>query len=71
MYRPYHPFTGSQAMTPLEPAQLNIEVYPAGFVLRPGDHCRVLVVACVDIAVGGPTGRHDTNLCRCTNALDE
>jgi len=41
-----------------------------GLVLGPGDHRRMLVVACVDIVVGGPAGRHGINLCERTQARD-
>jgi predicted acyl esterase len=44
-YRPFHPFLHPKVMTPGTPVQLAIEVFPVGFVLRPGHDLLVQVYA--------------------------
>ena len=36
IYRPYHPFLNPTPITPMQPYQYQIEVWPAGHVFRPG-----------------------------------
>jgi putative CocE/NonD family hydrolase len=43
VYRPYHPFVSGSFLTPMQPYQYQIEVFPAGHVFRPG-HALVLQV---------------------------
>lgn len=44
MYRPWRPHTNPQLTTPNQPVQLDVEVWPTSFVLRPG-HRLVMTVA--------------------------
>jgi predicted acyl esterase len=36
VYRPYHPFTSPALLTPAQPYELRIEIFPLGHVFRPG-----------------------------------
>ncbi len=51
MYRPWHPHTNPQLTPSTEPVQLDVEVWPVGFVVRPG-HRIVMTVAAAPIQEG-------------------
>jgi predicted acyl esterase len=43
IYRPFHPFTDPALLTPGQPVELQIEIFPLGHVLRPGHRLLVQV----------------------------
>ncbi|MHB8328163.1 MAG: CocE/NonD family hydrolase C-terminal non-catalytic domain-containing protein, partial [Acidimicrobiales bacterium] len=45
MYRPYHPYTSTQLLTPGQAYTVNIEVFPLGWVFRPGHTLLVTISA--------------------------
>ena len=45
MYWPYHPYTASSTLTPLQTYEVNIEVFPLGWVFRPGHRLVVQIAA--------------------------
>ncbi len=54
--RPWHPFTkeSQQAVTPNEPTEYNIEIYPTGVIVPAGDRLR-LTIGTANTVVGTPT----------------
>jgi len=45
IYRPYHPFTNPTLLTPTQPYELQIEIFPIGHVFRTGHHLLVKIHA--------------------------
>jgi predicted acyl esterase len=45
MIRPWHPYTkaSQQAVTPNEPTEYKIEIYPTSAIVRPGDRLRLTI----------------------------
>jgi putative CocE/NonD family hydrolase len=54
--RPWHPFTkeSQQAVTPNEPTEYDIEIYPTGVIVPAGDRLR-LTIGTANTVVGTPT----------------
>lgn len=54
--RPWHPFTkeSQQAVTPNEPTEYDIEIYPTGVIVPAGDRLR-LTIGTANTFVGSPT----------------
>jgi uncharacterized protein len=54
--RPWHPFTkeSQQAVTPNEPSEYDIEIYPTGVIVPAGDRLR-LTIGTANTVVGTPT----------------
>ncbi len=54
--RPWHPFTkeSQQAVTPGEPTEYDIEIYPTGVIVPAGDRLR-LTIGTANTVVGAPT----------------
>lgn len=61
-YRPWHPHSGRQPLTPGEPTLLEVEIWPTSITLAPGERLRLELVSDDDdltvFAHNDPKDRH-------------